>query len=233
MGAIHAGGFSNDDGTAPAELVAALSAWTHGRADAHQVVAALSASRLLVPIIAVLDSMSDSDAAEIAREKDSHLATPIIAGAGGRRGLPAFTSVAALTAWRDDARPVPTVTVEVARAALQEDVDGVVIDVAGPVPFTVPRAALEALAMERPWLPAEADPVVRQAVGDALIGVAGLTAIELGPDPDGGDIQVVLVLTPETDPMTALQSAAERLGAHPALRTFIEQGLALGYRQAE
>jgi hypothetical protein len=197
------------------------------------VVTTLLASRLLIPVIAVLDSTSEATVSGLHAGKDSHLATPIIAGAGGRRGLPAFTSVAALSAWRADARPVPTVTVEVARAALQEDLDAVVIDVSGPVSFTVPRAALEAVAMERAWVPAEADPVVRQAVGEALIGLAGLTAIELGPDPEGGDLQLVLVLTEGTEPMSALRTAAERLGAQPALRVFIERGVALGYRHSD
>ena len=233
MGAMHSGSFSDDDGSAPEALSAALHAWAHGRADSHQVVAVLLASRLLVPVVAVLDSSTPFTEASGQSEKDSHLATPIIAGDGGRRGLPAFTSVAALAAWRDDARPVPTVSVEVARAALQEDLDAVVIDVAGPVSFTVPRSALEAVAMERAWVPAEADPVVRAAVGEALIGMAGLTAVELGPDPDGGDMQIVLVLTADTEPMPALRTAAERLGSQPALRVFIEQGVALGYRHPD
>jgi hypothetical protein len=230
MGALHDGSFSTEDGSVPPDVDAALNLWAKGRADAHQVVAALLASRLLVPVIAVLDSTTEATVTGIQSEKDSHLATPIISGGDGRRGLPAFTSVAALAAWRSDARPVPTVTVEVARAALQEDLDAVVIDVAGPVSFTMPRPALEAIAMERAWVPAEADPVVRQAIGDALIGLAGLQAIELGPDPEGGDLQVVLVLSDDTEPLPALRNAAERLGAQPALRVFIEHGVALGYR---
>lgn len=229
MGALHSGSFSDDDGSAPAEVTTVLASWAHGRADAYRVVSSLLTSRLLVPVVAVLDSHTEATAG-LKAEKDSHLATPIIAGADGLRGLPAFTSVAALAAWREDARPVPTVTVEVARAALQEDLDAVVIDVAGPVTFTVSRAALEAIAMERPWVPAEADPVVRQAISQALVGVSGLIAVELGPDPAGGDVQVVLVLAPGTDEMSAVQQAAQRLGAQPALRALLEQGLALGYR---
>ena len=229
MGALHSGSFSDDTGTTPDAVASALELWSKGRADAHHVVTTLLASRLLVPVIAVLDSHTEVTVG-IKAEKDSHLATPIIAGADGRRGLPAFTSTAALAAWRADARPVPTVTVEVARAALQEDLDAVVIDVAGPTTFTMSRAALEAVAVERAWVPAEADPVVRQAVSDALVGVDGLIAVELGPDPAGSDLQIILVLAVGTDEMGALRASAERLGAQPVLRVLLESGLALGYR---
>jgi hypothetical protein len=61
---------------------------------------------------------------------------PALVNDAGRRALPVFSSYNALRAWQADARPVPMSGARVMAAARAEGYDGVVLDVAGPHPFT-------------------------------------------------------------------------------------------------
>lgn len=67
-------------------------------------------------------------------------------GRDGRRGLLAFTSLDSLRAWNPDARPVPVSTRSAAESALADGADALVVDLAGPVLFSVDAAGLRALA---------------------------------------------------------------------------------------
>ena len=224
--------FGTDDGSVPLAVAAALADYASGHIDAYAVVAVLRASRVLVPLVPVLDANKVTVHAGLEND-DKHLATPIVAGTDGRRGLPTFTHVAALAAWRTDARPVPTAVTDLATSALQEDVDAIIVDPFGPVTFTIGRPAIEAIAQGRDWVPAGLDPRVRAAIAEALVGVAGLQSIELGASTDDADVQVVLVLDPQAEPRATLESAAERLANSPVVQGSIERGLELGYRPAD
>ncbi len=138
-------GFAGDDGSADAEVAAALEAFGHGRGSAAAVLAALSASRLLVPVVAVLDE-AEMVAGGFQQEKSSHMATVTIEGHDGRRALLGFTSSDSLARWRPDARPVPASMAVTARAALDDGAEAIAIDLAGPVPFSVEGASLQAFA---------------------------------------------------------------------------------------
>jgi hypothetical protein len=81
--------------------------------------------RLLVPVLAVPSS------------GEAEMAVATLVNADGQRALPVFTGIPALTEWRPDARPVPMAGSRVIEAAIEEGYDGIVIDVAGPVTFTV------------------------------------------------------------------------------------------------
>ena len=48
--------------------------------------------------------------------------------------------------WRPDARPVPVTARDAARAALADDADALVVDVAGPATLVVTGRPLRALA---------------------------------------------------------------------------------------
>ena len=104
--------------------------------DSDRVYAQLPVTRLLVPVVAV-------PAADGAGEAEMAVAT--LVNADGQRALPVFTCIASLALWRRDARPVPMTGARVVAAAVQEGYDGVVIDVAGPVSFTVRSADLARL----------------------------------------------------------------------------------------
>ena len=139
-------GFAGDEGTADPEVFAALAAYDRDRAGRHtETLAVLQASRLLVPVVAVLGEVEHDDRG-LAHDKTSDMATVLLRGRDGRSALLAFTGLAALQRWRADARPVPVTVGDAARAAVQEGADAVVVDLAGPVLFAVEGDALRALA---------------------------------------------------------------------------------------
>ncbi|MEW9549295.1 SseB family protein [Nonomuraea sp. NPDC050783] len=135
----------HDDGGAAPAVVAALAAYQAGTADAAAVLNALGGARLLVPVVALLTE-SEVGARGLRQEKESEMALPKLVGQDGRHAVPAFTGTEALVRWRPDARPIQTTTLQVCRAAVQEGAAAVVVDVAGPVPFVIEGAMLEALA---------------------------------------------------------------------------------------
>ena len=141
-------GFPGDSGDAAPALAAALTAYAAGTGSYVEALAALRASRLLVPVVAVLGE-SEVDERGLAREKTSDMASVLLQGADGRMALLAFSGTASLRAWDPDARPVPVTTRTAAQAALQDRAAAVVVDVAGPATFVVEGEDLEGLA--RGW----------------------------------------------------------------------------------
>jgi hypothetical protein len=169
----------DDDGAPSADLVHALHAAAEGRGDGSGVLRALAASRLLVPVVAMLDE-SETGADGLRRDKQSSMATVLIEAEDGRRSLLAFTGTESLRAWQDDARPVPLAAPLAARAALDEDADALLVDAAGPVPFAVAdgELLLLAAAARAPGDPS-ADPVVQAAARGVLVAEPGVSSLLL------------------------------------------------------
>ncbi|SEK95242.1 SseB family protein [Nonomuraea pusilla] len=135
----------NDDGGVAPAVAAALSGYQAGTADATEVLSALSGARLLVPVVALLVETEVGEHG-LRQEKESEMALPKLVGKDGRQAVLAFTGTDALTRWRPDARPIQATTLQVCRAAAQEQAAAVVVDVAGPVPFVIEGEVLKALA---------------------------------------------------------------------------------------
>jgi hypothetical protein len=119
----------DDTGKADPALVAALAT---GRSD--EIGPELLRGRLLVPVLAEPGA------------GDAEMSVPALVATGGQRALPVFSSTDALLAWQPDARPVPMAGARVFAAAVEEGYAGVVVDVAGPVAYTVTGPTLAALA---------------------------------------------------------------------------------------
>ncbi|VTR78610.1 SseB family protein [Cellulomonas hominis] len=175
--------FAGDDGSADPRVVAALDAVAAGTGTAAGVVEALAGTRVLVPVLAELEASETVEVAGHAHTVDKEASAGIVAlqAPDGRTALPVFSSVAAMAAWRTDARPVPT---EIARAALSAVDEGwelLVLDAGGPTTVLVPRPAVWALAQQQPWRPAvvddgtgpAVDPEVRDAVRSAVLAAVG------------------------------------------------------------
>ena len=126
----------DDDGAVSVELATRLDDFAAGSVGADQVLDALSRSRLFVPVVAILDE-SEEGADGLRHEKRSSMATVLVQNPDGGRALLGFSSIDALTRWREEARPVPLVAPLAARAAIDEDAATLLIDVAGPVPFAL------------------------------------------------------------------------------------------------
>lgn len=139
-------GFAGDDGSTAREVAAALAAYDEDPRARHlDTLAVLQDSRVLVPVVAVLGEV-EHDPGGLAHEKSSDMAAVLLTGQDGRRALLAFTGTAALAAWDAAARPVPVTLRKAALAAVQQEADALVVDVAGPVLFALEGELLRAVA---------------------------------------------------------------------------------------
>lgn len=147
--AIPDPGCAGDDGSVDPLVAEAVEAVQQG-APLEQAIAALVGSRVLIPVVAMLDEVEHDNAvfAEVGRahDKSAHMAAVLLTGRDGRRALLAFSSLASLRRWNPDARPVPINVRQAAQAALAESADALVVDVAGPVMVPVEGDDLHGLA---------------------------------------------------------------------------------------
>jgi hypothetical protein len=150
MRAIPDPGFADDDGSASAEVLAALTSYGEDPDARHEAtLAVVQAARLLVPVVAVLGEVEEevtADGRTLTHDKTSDMATVLMQGLDGRTALLAFTGTETLRRWDPAARPVPVPAARAAEAALQDGAAALVLDVAGPVTFVVEEADLRALA---------------------------------------------------------------------------------------
>lgn len=171
--------FPEDHGETPPQLAAALQAYHDGHDPYRQnVVAALSASRVLVPIMAVATE-AGTTAHGLTGDNGADMAMVSLTGPDGSRTLPVFSSVTALTAWRAEARPVPVVAPQAAQAAVQEGCTALLLNPGPDSGMLLPRSVLWALAQGREWIPPHEDPELARAldaIADAVEPVLGLRA---------------------------------------------------------
>lgn len=202
--------FPDDDGTAAPRVRDALAGYAAGRVGEHTVLQALSDSRLLVPVVAVLTEEEQVAPGELRREKSSDMAVPTLIGEDGRRGVLGFTSTETLRAWRPDARPVAVTFRQACQAALDESAHALVVDVAGPIPFAVDGVRLHLLAEGRPVPAPHEDPDVLAALEAAFgsdPGVAGVRA-------DRGqhtELAVRFAIAPGHDERAVVRRVSDRL----------------------
>ncbi|HEY9563211.1 MAG TPA: SseB family protein, partial [Nocardioides sp.] len=97
--------FPNDTGEQSPEVAAALAAHTADASRYPALVATLQASRLMVPVVALLGEV-ELDEHGLAHDKSSDMAAVLMKGVDGRLALLAFTGTAQLTQWNAEARPV-------------------------------------------------------------------------------------------------------------------------------
>lgn len=119
--------------------------YNEGTASYADVLGVLQHERLLVPVVAVLDTEAET-AAGVRVEKDSHMATVLTTGRDGRLAMLAFTGTDSLAMWNADGRPVAVEPARVAAAARQDHADAIVVDIAGPDLFVIQQNDIAALA---------------------------------------------------------------------------------------
>lgn len=146
--------FADDDGSGDPALRSALESFAADRRTGP-VVVAMSAARLLVPVVAAVGETAVGEHG-LTADKSADIAAVLMTGRDGRQALLAFTGVDSLTTWNAAARPVPLSVQLAATAALQEGAAALLVDVAGPVPFVL-----------------EGDDLARLAAGDVLVPLAG------------------------------------------------------------
>lgn len=138
--------FPGDDGGVDPALADCLG-------DPVETLGALGSARVFVPIVALAgDDPVDHD-------KNAEMAAVLLTGADGRRALLTFRSVAAMTAWNPQARPVPVYGQAAAISAIAEGASALLLDLGSPHPLVV-----------------ETDDLQHLAAGDRLARTAGGTA---------------------------------------------------------
>ena len=199
-------GFDNDAGEADPVLTAALS----DERDEVALVAAVASARLLVPVLAA-PAGGDPDAPTESRSAD--MATVTLTSPDGQRALPVFTSVAALLAWDPSARPSPVTCARAAQAAVAERCDVLLVDVGSEHARVLRPSMVWALAQQREWLPAHADPFVAQALSRATADETDVIGcfLEEGEPPGAGILRVELSLRPGLEP-AQVRALATRVG---------------------
>lgn len=105
------------------------------------VLELLMGARLLVAVVATADTVDDAGA-----DKDSHMSVVSMVSPSGERGLLAFTGLDSMALWDPQARPVPILAPDAARAALDDGTTAIVIDVLGPARHVVSGQRLAFLA---------------------------------------------------------------------------------------
>ncbi|HRA07292.1 MAG TPA: SseB family protein [Propionicimonas sp.] len=152
--------YAGDRGEADASVRVLLAAATRGQDDYLHAIAALCTTRFLLPIVVVADADRDRLAGvdriepehperETPAEHHAEMVAVTLTAPDGRTGLPVFTGLDALAAWRPDARPVPCRLDEVAGNALDLGADAVLVDLAGPHPLVIEGDLIAQLAQSR------------------------------------------------------------------------------------
>lgn len=166
--------WAGDDGEAPAELALALA---DRPVDKATLFDALTSSRLLVPLVASLGE-GETGAHGMTVDKSADLAIVAVATPDKQTAIPVFSSVAEMSAWQQDARPVPIEAARVALAAAAEGHSRVILN-PGSNPIAIRRPALAALAQQLPWTPPHADSWVQEWAKSVAGKFSLIAAIDL------------------------------------------------------
>jgi hypothetical protein len=197
--------FADDDGTAPAELVAAIAAFRGGQIGAEQVVDQIRISRLLVPLIAQLGE-SEIGAHGQQVDKSAELSIVTVKSPDDQESLVVFSSVEAMSLWNPASRPVPTDAIRVCLAAASQMSTRVVLDPGSETEFVIRRPAIAKIAQSLTWSPPENNPAVLAVISDSISGEANVLSFEAATaDPlsvlAGSELEVRLTLEPGLEPL--------------------------------
>ena len=183
--------FADDDGHADPELRKVLAAYVASglAVDSRALLARLVHARLLVPVVSVADS------SEAGVEKDSHMSAVELHGADGHKALLAFTGTDSVQLWNPEARPLPRHAYLVARAALEQELDAIVLDINGPNVCAIDGQLLNLLAIGP-----ERGALLDQELTDVCERLASLVAVVRGTWQATDDSIVITVYLSGPDP---------------------------------
>jgi hypothetical protein len=205
--------FEDDDGTADAGYLTALSALVAGDGGEAAVVASLATARVFVPVVAQLAEEAEG-AHGVHADKQADMALVTLKAPDGRLAMPVFTSAAALTAWHAEARPVAVYAARAALSAVSEGAELLVVDPGSEITFVVRRPGVWALAQQRQWVPAYLDDELAAVLRAGAEDRPAVRGLEVLP---GGGVATA----------TASGSRVEGGGPGPELRVvlYLEDGL--------
>lgn len=219
--------FADDHGEADPHVLAVLTAYAADpRADtARALMAALPGSRWLIPVVPAPEGAlaephhEGSDGQEGHDHDNDHdhgpaMVTTILGSGDGERGFPVFGSLATLTNWDPQARPVPVRMAAAALAAAQERCDALLLDWGSGHQVALPGSMVWALAEERDWLPASVDPVVAEAIHEFCAAEPAVVRVALADGQPSGTASLDITVHVRSGlPRELTVAALERLGA--------------------
>ncbi|WP_068168044.1 SseB family protein [Rothia sp. ND6WE1A] len=239
-GTSHTHQYPSDTGRTESAVQQAFVAFVAGDIVEENVVDALRGARVFVPVVAEVSHSVITDEGLIS-DKEADMALISIEAPDGRKALPIFTSVDALTAWHDKARPVAADMRKTALSAVEDQNQMLVINPGSDMTFVVRRPALWAIAKGESWVPSyKSLKVLKQLkditsdlveVTDVRItagqGVASLSAEgkQLAGGGPGPELNITLVLVPglnQEQLNTAIQVFQQRLASHRELSEAID-----------
>ncbi|MCH8561767.1 SseB family protein [Nesterenkonia sp. YGD6] len=238
--------FDGDDGLAAAAVRSAREQLLAGELDEAGFVNALAGQRLFVPVLAELaeeaapapgSSTEPGPGGAPVGDKQADITLISVTSRDGRQTMPVFTSVQALTAWHDKARPVAAETERIMLAALAEGAELAVLDPGAELTFVLRRPAVEALAQATRWVPSYQDPELAESLAGILDLCPGVAQLQLQPGDgvatrteagdavvgggSGPELSIGVVLAPgadEVDARLALASVQAALSEFEMLR---------------
>jgi len=221
---LAAPAFPDDDGGADPQVRALLQQVAAGVVPSLSAARALRGYRLLACVIAVLDERDEAGG-----DKDSHMAVASMVNEAGLKGLLAFSGIDALQGWNPQARPVPALGRDLARAAREDQASAVVIDVAGPSRVVLEGVALDALADDLD-LDDVAPRIEAALAGLTADGWADVTVVDGRPIDAGVDVVVRVSAVggghPDGRLLTDLaQQAARVLASRTDLQRMVPGGI--------
>jgi hypothetical protein len=211
--------WSQDDGSTPKVLAEVFSR----DLDKGALFTAISQSRLLIPLLAELGE-SGVGAHGALVDKSADLAIVAVSTPDGKTAIPAFSSVAEMTAWNASARPVPVESAKLAIAAISEGHERVILNPAGSA-IGIRRPSLAALAQGLSWTPVHLNELVLKMILQASaehIEIQSVRAFDA--DPSGQLLKPELGLEIRLAPglsQEQLQNVLTRFGATIQTQEFL------------
>ena len=226
---------ANDDGSADPVLLAALVEFRTAHdeaiavmeaggllasgeraewADPSAVIEAVRGARLLIPMMASLGESGEGAHGQTV-DKSADLAIVTVEGPDGLPAMPAFTSMAAMTAWNKDARPIPIGARKICLAAAAEQTTRVVLDPGSDTNFVLRRPLIAAIAQDLEWVSPVTDPRIGEIITNSVEGEdsvvqVGLAAADPGFLLANEELLVQIVLVPGLE-REVLQATVQRI----------------------
>ena len=188
---------ASDSGETPPEVAESLVSWRAGSGTLTDLVAAIATSRFLIPLVTHAGDDFDADH-PVMEDKVQELSVVTVAGPNGEKVIPAFTSVAAMSAWNQTARPIPIDAQRVALAAASEQTDRIVVN-PGTDSIVLRRPVVWSIAQGKPYVAPWESAEFLADTRAFLEGIDNLVDIAVAPgDPnatgDVPDVELILEL---------------------------------------
>ncbi len=177
-GSSHKHQFAQDSGQTEPQVEQELGRFIRGQAAEEDLVRVLGQSRVFAPILAAVSHSVITEQGLVA-DKESEMALVSIKAPDGRKALPVFTCVAALTSWHEQARPVAAQLRRAALAAVEDENQLIVVNPGQDFTFVVRRPAVWAIAQGKKWLPSYKDPLILEALNRFARQVEPIKKVEI------------------------------------------------------